>query len=109
MELKRMMRLYMAENPNDWDNKLQPLLYAYQDIPQVSTGFSPFELLFGRKVRGLLDLLQQNWEDNKERDRKSIVEYFDNLINTLQRSIEIAGENLKGAQGRQKSWYDKKA
>ena len=27
--LMRMIRAYVAENPNDWDNKLQPVLYAY--------------------------------------------------------------------------------
>ena len=59
--LMRMIRAYTAENPNDWDHKLQPLLYAYRSVPQESTGFSSFELLFGRKVQGPLDLLQQNW------------------------------------------------
>ena len=82
--LMRIICVYVAENPNDWDNKLQPLLYAYQDITQESTG---------HKVRGPLDFLLQNWEDYKERD--PVVEYMDNLMNNLQRSLEIAGENLK--------------
>ena len=41
-----MIRAYTAENPNDWDHKLQPLMYAYRSVPQESTGFGPFELLF---------------------------------------------------------------
>ena len=53
----RMIQAYVAENPHDWDNKMQPLLSAYRNILQESTRFSPFELLFGYKVREPLDLL----------------------------------------------------
>uniref|UniRef100_A0A8C5LYB3 Gypsy retrotransposon integrase-like protein 1 n=1 Tax=Leptobrachium leishanense TaxID=445787 RepID=A0A8C5LYB3_9ANUR len=34
------------------------LLFAYREVPQEATGFSPFELLYGRRVRGPLDLLR---------------------------------------------------
>ena len=57
-----MIRAYSAENPYNWDQRIQLLLYAYRSVPQDSTGFSPSELLFGRKVRGPLDLLRQSWE-----------------------------------------------
>ncbi|KAK5910368.1 hypothetical protein CesoFtcFv8_004208 [Champsocephalus esox] len=32
-----------------------------REVPQASTGFSPFELLYGRQVRGPLDVLKENW------------------------------------------------
>ena len=99
----------MAGNPNDWDSKIQPLLYAYGSIPQESTGFSPFELLLGQEVHGPLDLLHMNWEDLSENDPESVTEYMNRLQNTLQRSLEIAGKNLKAAQTKQKTWYDRKA
>ncbi|KYO46394.1 hypothetical protein Y1Q_0006949 [Alligator mississippiensis] len=47
--LKEMLKAYVDSNPNDWDEKLPHLLFAYQEVPQESTGFSPFELMFGRK------------------------------------------------------------
>ena len=105
----QMIRVYTAINPNDWDHKLQPLLYAYRSVPQESTGFSPFELLFGWKVWGPLDLLQQNWEEQKGEDPETVIQYIDNLMNSLQQSLKLAAENLQSQQGKQKLCYDKKA
>ncbi|KYO18853.1 hypothetical protein Y1Q_0009260 [Alligator mississippiensis] len=45
--LKGMLMAYVDSDPNDWDEKLPHLLFAYQEVPQESTGFSPFELMFG--------------------------------------------------------------
>ena len=38
------------------------LLFAYREVPQASTGFSPFELLYGWPVRGPSDILLKAWE-----------------------------------------------
>ena len=42
--LKAMLRKMCEEKPRDWDRHLPALLFAYREVPQVSTGFSPFEL-----------------------------------------------------------------
>ena len=55
----------MAANSKDWDRWLPYLMFAYREVPQASTGFSPFELLYGRQVRGPLDLLRDAWESPK--------------------------------------------
>lgn len=34
-------------------------MFAYREVPQTTTGFSPFELLYGREVRGPLDILKE--------------------------------------------------
>ena len=48
--LKTMLRKVVAEDQQDWDKWLPYLLFAYREVPQDSTGFSPFELLYGRAV-----------------------------------------------------------
>jgi len=55
--LKRMC----AERPKDWDRYLPTLLFAYREVPQESLGFSPFELLYGRTVRGPMSILKELW------------------------------------------------
>ena len=57
----------------DWDKLIPYLLFAYREVPQSSTGFSPFELLYGRTVRGPLltssQRVQKQWYDRNSRDR----------------------------------------
>ena len=59
--LKMMLRRFVSRNQKDWDDYLPYLLFAYREVPQVSTGFSPFELMYGRRVRGPLDVLRESW------------------------------------------------
>ena len=44
--LKSMLRKAAVEEGKDWDKMLPYLLFAYREVPQASTGFSPFELLY---------------------------------------------------------------
>ena len=72
--LKAMLRRTAREEGKDWDKLLPYLLFAYREVPQSSTGFSPFELLYGRPVRGPLDVLREEWESSK-RSSESVVSY----------------------------------
>ena len=50
--LKSMLRKFTSTSQRDWDEYLPYLLFEYREVPQESTGFSPFELLYGRRGRG---------------------------------------------------------
>ena len=55
--MKSMMKKFTSRNQKDWDEYLPYLLFVYRDATQESTGFALFELLYGRSVRGPLDVL----------------------------------------------------
>ena len=59
--LKNMLRAYCTENNRDWDQGVHLLLFTAREIVQELLGFSPFELVFGRTVRGPLKLLKEAW------------------------------------------------
>ena len=59
--IKNMLRAYCVENNRDWDQGIHLLLFATRESVQESLGFSPFELVFGRTVRGPLKLLKEAW------------------------------------------------
>ena len=62
--LKTRLRKLISKKGHDWDRLLPYVLFAYCEVPQTTTGFSTFELLYGREVRGPLDVLREEWEVN---------------------------------------------
>lgn len=73
-----------------WDEHLPHLLFAYREVPQESTGFSPFELLYGRRVREPLDILKEAWvgyEGEKENVNIHVLE--------MRRCLEEMSELVK--------------
>ena len=61
MTLKQMLRRMCVERPKDWDKYLPALLFAIREVPQESLGFSPFELLYARNVKGPMAILRKLW------------------------------------------------
>ncbi len=51
--LKTMILKFVHEDAKNWDKWLKPLLFAVGEVSQASTGFSPFEFLYGRQPRGV--------------------------------------------------------
>ena len=106
--LKSMLRKAATNEGKDWDKLVPYLLFTYREVPQASTGFSPFELLYGRDVHGPLDILKESWEASKK-SNESVVSYVLSTQEKLRKMTEIVQENLSKAQGKQKMWYDKSA
>lgn len=90
------------------DQWLPYLLFAYREVPQASTGFLPFELLYGHQVRGPLELLKEHWE-NPRAEQENVVAYVMKMRDRLEQMTALAQEHMKSAQANQKTWYDKKA
>ena len=53
--LKAMLKRLCAQQPKQWHRFIDPLLFAYREVPQQSTGFAFFELHYGRTIRGPMD------------------------------------------------------
>ena len=106
--LKSMLRKTAVEEGKDWDKVIPYLLFAYREVPQASTGFSPFELLYGRSVRGPLDVLKEAWSVG-ERSDESVVSHVIAMREKMSMMVDLVKENMTQAQGRQKHWYDQKA
>ena len=108
--LKQMLKKLCQENPKDWDRYINPALFAYREAPQESTGISPFELLYGRTIRGPLQILKQLWtKEIIEPEVKMSYEYVVNLKERLERSMASATEALNMSRKRYKKYYDMKA
>jgi hypothetical protein len=107
--LKSMLRKMCAERPKDWDRYLPALLFAYREVPQESTGFSPFDLLYGRYVRGPMSVLKELWtKEENDAEIKSTYQYVLDLKERLAKTCELAQKELQKSGDRYKKNYDRK-
>ncbi|XP_072015789.1 uncharacterized protein [Amphiura filiformis] len=108
--LKQMLKRMCQERPKDWDRYIAPLLFAYRETPQESTGFSPFELLYGRTVRGPMTILKELWTGHgQEPETKTTYQYILDLQQRLEGTCQVAREELKRAKMKQRIQYNRKA
>lgn len=100
--LKRMLQKFVADTGKDWDRWLPFLLFAYREVPQASTGFTLFKLLYGWDVQGPLDLLRKSWDVPviSSSDR-SVIQYVLEMRDRLSQYQEEAALNLQEAQKHQ--------
>ncbi|KAL0147249.1 hypothetical protein M9458_057442 [Cirrhinus mrigala] len=104
--LKQMLRKFVSETGRDWDQWLPYLFFAYREVPQASTIFSPFELLYGHEVKGPLALLQEMWGGRRREEPTNVVFYVLQMREHLQRMTTLAQDHLGEAREQQKTWYD---
>ncbi|XP_077997113.1 uncharacterized protein LOC144450384 [Glandiceps talaboti] len=105
---RQMLRKYAREEPLTWDQYIPYLLFAYREVPQQSTGFSPFELLYGRPVRGPLSIAKEIYTGELG-ESPSVVSYIVEMQDRMKSMMELANNNLVEAQEIQKTWYDQAA
>ena len=102
-----MLRRFAADVRRSWDEVLPYALFAYREVPQASTGFSPFELLYGRHVRSPLDLVRDAWAQPAEELRTTTAQFVLTMRARLEQISTEAGSHLATAQQRQKAYYDR--
>ncbi|XP_063613940.1 uncharacterized protein LOC134787153 [Penaeus indicus] len=110
--LKKMLKRMCQEQPKMWPRFIDPLLFSYREVPQASTKFSPFELVYGHSVRGPLALLRELWEGDREAiedDTRTTYEYVINLRERLQETCKLAQKELEKAGDSYQYYYDKRA
>lgn len=105
--LKAMLHKFVESTGADWDQWLPFLLFAYREVPQAITGFSPFDLLYGRHVREPLDVLREAWEGEQPAKQVGILSYVLKMRDKLEQLPELAHANSEEAHLRQKRAYDK--
>ncbi|XP_076043783.1 uncharacterized protein LOC143026884 [Oratosquilla oratoria] len=107
--LKKMLKRMAAEQPKEWSRFIAPLLFAYHEVPQASLQFSSFELVYGRSVRGPLQVLRELW-DEEEPDPavKTTYTYVLHLAERLRETCEVAKQELLKAKEIYKSYHDKR-
>src|SRR3954469_2324322 len=92
-----MLRACVISFGNSWEKSLPFAEFSYNNNFQSSLGMAPFEFLYGRKCQTPL-----NWSEAGERQFCR-----PDMIQEAEEKVRIIREQLKTAQSRQKSYYDR--
>ncbi len=87
----------------DWDCFLQQVLYAYRSATHSSTGFSPYEMLYGRVPRIPGHIIVSEMLEDRTTPRTHITK----LQGILKKHWHDASARLDEARRRQKQYYDR--
>ena len=74
-----MLKEMCQEKPKDWDRYLSAVLFVYTEVPQATTGFSQFELLYAITVRGLMQVLKELWNAKETPEVPNTYQYVSDL------------------------------
>jgi len=108
--IEEMLRKFCQDNPKQWDKLIPYLLFALREAKNSSTNFSPSELVYGHKMRGLLTVMRENWtpDDPLERElNMPAAKYIQQLSERIETALKAARVNVETVQRRNKDNYDK--
>jgi hypothetical protein len=86
------------EYPGSWDKNLPLAEFSYNNSYQESLKMAPFEALYGRKYRTLL-----NWIEPRE---KAI--FGPDIVDEAEATVHRIQENFKAAKSCQESYANKR-
>jgi transposase InsO family protein len=95
--LKQMLKKVIERDGRNWKQLLPHLMFSVRAVPQASTGFSPFEFLYGRRPRGLLDLAKEVWEQ-QQTPLRSVVEHVEEMRERMTVIWPVVREHMAQAQ-----------
>ncbi|XP_070184951.1 uncharacterized protein [Littorina saxatilis] len=108
--LKPMLKKVTSTQPRLWHRYLPALLFAVRELPNASTGFSPFQLLFGRQPKGPIDLLANAWTGRESaQEAKTTYQYVIDLKTMIYDACKVAHDAVDNARAIQKHHHDKRS
>lgn len=101
--IKEMIAKYINSNHDNWDLVLDQVMFAYNNSVHESTGYSPFELVYGAKPRVMNDIILKL---NEEKIKTGKSEFLKQLVDYQRQLNRIVNDRLDKARAHQKKQYD---
>ena len=92
----------------DWVGQLPFAMFALRSAPNRDSHFSPFQLVYGHRVRTPLDILHQGWAE-LELQELDTAEWSGWLSERLEVWHDVLRERGEEASSKRKEYHDKKA
>ena len=103
--ITRMIRCYVAKSHKDWDEALPLLTAAIRSTPNRSTGLTPNMMVYGMELPKPIDVIMGTVDGPQKAEAAPYVKLLRERLNQVH---EVARENLRESQRRNKRDYDTK-
>ena len=100
------LRCFLGKHQQDWDKFLPVLGMSIRSMVNRNTGFTPNLLQLGREINLPADVMLGLPVNRETSDTPA--DYAKQLIDRLSETYGEVRRNLKGAQKRQKTYYDRR-
>ena len=108
--IKTTLKKLVIEKPKEWDRYVQPMMFALRDSVHEGHGFTPFELLYGRSIRGPMKILKELWTNEEMQDEtKDVYNYMIELQERIQETCKVAQQEILKTQKKNERYYNKGA
>lgn len=88
------------------------MVWALREVPNSTTGISPYKLVYGRNPRGPLHILKEAWAGENVTSAslaRPVEGYLDDLKTKLREAADFAEQHTKGAQESYAAYYNLRA
>lgn len=89
--LENLMRPYVEDNPQEWSKRITALEFAANNLPNKSTGNTPFFLMYGQHPR----ILEKPAETTRVYTAAETVEELRSTLETAKRHLGEAQERMR--------------
>jgi len=109
---KNMLSHVVREHKRQWHKMVPLMVWALREVPNATTGVSPYVLVYGRVPRGPLAVLKESWIG--ERDvafhlGKPVDHYLSDLKAKLESAVNFAEKHSQQAQNSYSTHYNWRA
>ena len=98
---------HVEKDITNWDMYLQSAAFAVKNSVSTATGFTPSELIMGRKLKSPVDFIIGSNTGNGSFHEKQSKQFINKLMTKLKDNANVARSNLMKSRSSQKKQYDK--
>lgn len=106
--LKTLLKQLNEVPVKHWDDFIPYFLFSYREVSCETTGYTPFELRYGKQVRGPLSELQET-RLNKQSQPDDVCTQLLHMHKRIEKLMFDANQNTEKHQINKKEYYDKSA
>lgn len=99
--VEEMLRHFVSYQQDNWDTLLPGVEFAYNSSKNISTGFSPFYLVYGQELATPAAFISPSFQ-------RTNIEDTDQFLDRMQQTIDLAKRSIIRSQDNQKKYADNK-